>query len=170
MTAFEAIIQRQSVRAYADQPVPPELIQQLLAAAFAAPSANNSRPWEIIVVTDQVLREQLSQTHTWSGFIKHAPLVLVMCGNPRKSPGHWLEDVCAAIENVLLAAPALGLASCWVAARGDAENEREDHVRAALGIPSDINVVALLPIGYPASPLKPRSLRLIKEAIHRERW
>lgn len=168
---LDAIIQRQSVRSYdGGRPVPAETVRELLEAGFAAPSANNSRPWEVVVVTDEGLRDRLSQTHSWSYFVKEAPVVFAVCGDPRKSPDHWLEDCSALIENLLIAAQALGLGACWVAACGGEGNEREVHVRSALGIPDEIRPVALIPVGYPAEALKRRSPRLLTQALHYERW
>jgi nitroreductase len=168
---LDAIIQRQSVRSFdGSRPVAQETVVQLLEAGFAAPSANNSRPWEVLVVTDAALRDQLAETHNWSYFVKDAPVVFVVCGDPRKSPEHWVEDCSAMVENLLIAAQALGLGACWVAACGDPERKRQAHVRTALGIPDEIYPVALIPVGYPREQLKRRTPRVLTQALHYERF
>jgi len=168
---FDAIIQRQSVRSFdSSRSVPHETVLQLLEAGFAAPSANNSRPWEVVVVTDAGLREALSETHTWSYFAKDAPVVIAVCGDPRKSPEHWVEDCSAMVENFLIAAQALGLGACWVAACGDPEKKRQAHVRTTLGIPDEIYPVALIPVGYPKEQFKRRTPRVMTQALHYDRF
>jgi len=168
---LDAIIQRQSVRSFdSSRPVAQEMVRQILEAGFAAPSANNSRPWEVVVVTDDKLRDQLSETHSWSYFVKEAPVAIAVCGDPRKSPDHWLEDCSAMVENMLVAAQALGLGACWVAACGDPDKKREAHVRKTLGIPDEVHPVALIPIGYPTEQFKRRSPRLLAQSLHYERF
>jgi len=169
MELMSAIANRRSVRSYSPRPVPPELLEQVLGAAVCAPSANNCRPWQIVVVQDAARRERLAQTHQWSRFASQAPVILVACGDRRASPTYWVEDVSAAVENMLLAAHGLGLASCWIGIRDDTD-EHERAVRAALGIPEQIGVLALLPLGYPAEPVGERQPRDPAPHVHRESW
>jgi len=169
MDLMRAIVDRSSVRSYADRPVPPELLEQVLQAGVCAPSANNSRPWHIVVAQREDLRQALAQTHEWSTFAAGAPVVLVICGDRRQSETYWIEDCSAAVENMLLAAHALGLASCWIAVRGET-GESERHVRGVLGIPEHVGVLALLPLGYPAQAAAARAPRPAAAHVHRETW
>jgi nitroreductase len=169
---LEAIAKRCSVRSYTDEPVSEEDLQQVLEAALSAPSANNARPWHIVVVTDSEKRRQLSQVHGYARFCADSPVVLAFCADGKRQSHWWVEDTSAAVENALIQAAALGLGTCWVGIRGGGPGhgpEREDKVRALLGIPDHIRVLALVSLGHPAAepPSKPAGPM---DAIHREAW
>lgn len=171
---LEAIAQRCSVRAYTGEPVSEEELQQVLEAALSAPSANNVRPWQIVVVTDESTREKLAEVHQWAGFCAQSPVVLVFCADATRQPHWWIEDTCAALENALIQAAALGLGTCWVGIRGGEGDggpgpEREQYVRAALNIPEHIRVLALVSLGHPAVDPKPKPAGPMA-AVHREVW
>lgn len=151
---LDLIKKRRSIRKYTDEPVSDEDIQALLEAAMAAPSANNSQPWTFIVVREAELRQKLAQTHPWSKMAADAAVVFVVCGDPRRS-SHWVEDTSAATENLLLAATALDLGTVWVGVYP--KEQREQHVRQALGIPENLRVLCLVPTGHPAESKPPRT-------------
>jgi nitroreductase len=94
----------------------------------------------------------------------NAPLVIAVIGDPSASE-HWVEDCSAAAENLLLAAAALDLGSVWVAVYPRAEGEA--RVRSILGIPADLRVLCLLPIGHPAESKPPRT-RYEESKVHDE--
>ena len=79
-----------------------------LDAAFAAPSANNARPWHFVLVRDPTTRSRLKGLHQWNWMLDKAPLVIAVLGNDDDDPW-WIEDCAAATENILLEATALGL-------------------------------------------------------------
>ncbi|MHB9032583.1 MAG: nitroreductase family protein [Anaerolineae bacterium] len=152
---LDAIFRRRSIRRYADTPVEADKLHLLLEAAMAAPSACNLKPWEFIVVTEpeQVnrLRACIGRTN---GRTYNAPAVLVVCGNTGKIP--WQGDAgqldcAAAIENLMIAAPALGLGTVWI---GDFD---PPAVKALLGIPEQVQVISLVCLGYPAEAKEPRT-------------
>ncbi|HEY74709.1 MAG TPA: nitroreductase family protein [Thermoflexia bacterium] len=151
---MDLIKKRRSIRKYTDEPVSDEEIRTMLEAAMAAPSANNSQPWEFVVVRDADLRRQLAQTHPWSGMCAGAPVVFVVCAHESRS-SHWVEDASAATENLLLAAAGLDLGAVWVGIYPN--QEREAHVRKVLGIPDDVRVLCLVPVGHPAESKPPRT-------------
>jgi len=163
---LSTIKKRRSIRKYTDQAVTDEEIRQLLEAAMAAPSANNIQPWEFVVVKDPDLKRELAQTHSWSDMAADAAVVFVVCGNERASR-HWIEDASAATENLLLAATALGLGAVWVGVYPD--SNREAHVRQALGIPREMRVLCLVPVGHPAESKPPRT-KYTESKVHYERW
>jgi len=169
---LDAIQQRASVRSYTDEPVCEDDLQQVLEAALSAPSANNVRPWHIVVVTDADKRRQLSGVHQWASFCAEVPVVLAFCADARQQPHWWVEDTSAAVENALIQAAALGLGTCWVGIRGGSPGhgpECEDKVREVLGIPDDVRVLAIVSLGHPTS--KPHSRPAgPMDAIHREGW
>lgn len=161
---LEWIFKRRSIRAYTDAPVSDEEVQALLRAAMAAPSANDVRPWAFVVVHDAERKEALSRTHPWSHMCAEAALVIAVLGDPSASD-HWVEDCSAATENLLLAASALDLGSVWVGIYP--RKEREAHVRSILGIPDDLRVLCLLPVGHPAESKGART-RYEETKVHRE--
>lgn len=171
---LDAIRNRCSVRSYADTPVAEEDLEQILEAALAAPSANNVRPWHIVVVTDDQKRASLAAVHQWAGFCAQSPVVLVFCADSRRQPHWWIEDACASLENALIQAAALGLGTCWVGIRGGSGEEgpgpeREELVREVLGIPEEIRVLGLVSLGHPAGETKPKPPGPM-DAIHHESW
>jgi nitroreductase len=164
---LDAIRKRRSIREYTPLPLTEEQVRLLLEAAMLAPSANDSRPWEFVVVRDEALRMQLARTHSWSGMAAQAPAVFVMLGDERRSPRHWVEDTSAATENLLVQAAAMGLGAVWVAVYP--EQSREEYVRQALGIPAHLRVLCLVPVGHPASPKPPRD-RFEEKRVHYDRY
>ena len=169
MDIFQAIEQRRSVRSYADQEVEEEKVRKVLEAGIRAPSANNRQEWRFVVVRDPELRTELIDAAHGQRFVGEAPVVIVACAAESDhimSCGHpsHLIDVAIAVDHMTLAARALGLGTCWVGAF-DA-----NAVRQILGIPEDIEVVHLIPMGYPADWPAPRSRRTLDNLVHYDRW
>lgn len=165
-TVLDTIKKRRSIRKYTDETVTDEQIRQLLEAAMAAPSGSDIQSWEFVVVKDPAIKRQLAQTHTWSRMVANAAVVIVVCGNERASH-HWIEDTCAATENLLLAVTALGLGAVWVGIHPNAD--REAHVRRVLDIPEGIRVLCLVPVGHPAESKPPRT-QYTESKVHYEKW
>jgi nitroreductase len=163
---LDMIKKRRSIRRYTDQVVTDEQIRQLLEAAMAAPSGSNIQPWEFVVVKDPDLKRQLAQTHTWSHMAADAAVVFVVCGNEHASH-HWVEDTSVATENLLLAAAAMNLGAVWVAIHPTAA--REVPVRQLLGIPEEIRILCLVPVGHPAESKPPRT-QYRESKVHYEGW
>lgn len=168
---LDAIAKRASCRSFRPDPVPDEIVEELVKSALCAPSANNTRPWHLIVVRDAEKRKALSLTHQWAFFCAESPVVIAVCGDEKRSPHWWPEDCAAAVENILIQATALGLGTCWVGVRGSPERgmEREEHVSAVLGIPDHVRVSALIAVGFPAAAPKPKGPGPL-EAVHQEGW
>jgi len=126
MSLLDVILRRASVRRYIKKPVPREVLMKILEAGRRAPSAMNLQPWHFIVITDQRTKEALSHRR-WTGFLREAAFIIVGCGEKDKK---WSTvDVAIALQNMVLAAEALGLGSCWI---GDFD---ESEVKKLLGIP-----------------------------------
>ncbi|MEN3186095.1 MAG: nitroreductase family protein [Atribacterota bacterium] len=166
MDALEVLKTRRSVRRFRTLPVEKEKIEEIIDCARFAPSAINIQPWEFIVVTEDKKREEVARLTDYGKFIREAPvLIAVFC----KDTKYYLEDGCAATENILLAAWALGLGSCWVA--GDKKPYAES-VRKVLQVPEGYRLVSLIPLGYPevipttGSALK----RNLHEVLHWEKF
>jgi nitroreductase len=168
--AIEAIMGRRSIRRYEDRPVEPEKVETLLRAAMAAPSAGNQQSWRFVVVTDRTRLDRLAEATPYSGMLKHAPLAIVVCGDTtsEKYPeDYWVEDASAAMENLLVAAHAVGLGACWLGYHP--RQDRKDNAREILGIPEGVDTLGVASIGYPAEE-KPPADRYNEDHVHRERW
>ncbi len=150
MDFYEVIRTRRSIRSYKPDPIPEEALNRILEAARIAPSGVNRQPWKLIVVKDEALKRRLVAACHNQEFIAEAPVVIVACGyNIHWNRGGYmgelsmLMDVSIAFTHLILAARAEGLGTCWI---GSFDNE---EVKKILGVPEDVNVVALTPLGYP---------------------
>ena len=169
MDTFEAILTRRSVRKYKDKPVPEDVVRQLLQAAMAAPSAANEQPWHFVVVKERKTLDQVPTFHPHSHMLKQAALAILVCEDPSLEvyAGRGQLDCSAATMNILLAAHAMGLGAVWVGIYP--VEERMNKIRQLLGIPSGVNPIALVSIGYPDE--KPSGGDRFKpERVHFERW
>jgi nitroreductase len=119
---LDLIKKRRSIREYTDEAVSDAAVKTMLEAAMAAPSANNSKSWEFVVVRRGDLRQQLARMKTWSSMCAGASVVFVVCGNQGHSR-HWVENTSAATENLLLTAASLDLGAVWIAVYPDREYE-----------------------------------------------
>ncbi|MGQ9479659.1 MAG: nitroreductase family protein [Thermoproteota archaeon] len=166
MNVIEAIRTRRSIRKYKDTPVEEEKIIQCLDAARWAPSANNSQPWEFIVVRDPESRKKLAEIHRYGRFMAESPVVVVFVANPRKSENWYHGDVAVAVQNFLLAAQSLGLGTCWI---GVLNTPFEEPIKRLLGVPEELRILCTVSVGYPyESPT--RSRRPLEEILHWERY
>lgn len=169
MDALEAIFTRRSIRRYEDKPVPDELVQKLLAAAMAAPSARNEQPWQFVVLTDRTLLGEVPRITPNAPMAAHAPLGILICGDLRleKSAGYWVVDCSAAAQNMLLAAHALGLGAVWCGVYP--RPERMEGFSRLLGLPEEVKPHSLILVGYPAER-HGREDRFRPERVHYQRW
>ena len=157
MNFFELAKSRWSVRAYKDTPIEEEKMQLILEAGRVAPTAKNYQPQRIYVATSKEAREKLKSVCrcTWD-----APVVMVVCYDRERDyhsklmPGYESGEKDASIvcTHMMLQAADLGIGSCWVG------YFNPDQVAEVLGLPENITVTALLPIGYPAENAAPLPL------------
>ena len=147
MDFYEVIKQRKSVRRYTAQQVPEDALMRVLEAARIAPSWKNLQCWRFVVVDDP---EQIAKAFPTVSKVHNAPMYIVVCANPEQS-GHkdgkdyYLVDAAIAMEHIVLAAAAEGLGTCWLGAAFD-----EAVVKFELGLPQNLRVVAVTPLGYAA--------------------
>jgi len=161
----EVIISRRSIREFEEKKVEKELISRILEMAFYSPSSHNRRPWYVIVVTSRELLEKLSYAKPHATPLKNASLALVICADENISDV-WIEDSSIFAEHVQLAATNLALGSVWIQIRKRMHDENmtaEDYVRSLLGIPSNIKVLCIIGIGYPAEKKEKHRKEEIKE-------
>ncbi|RME65913.1 MAG: NAD(P)H-dependent dehydrogenase/reductase [Nitrospirae bacterium] len=171
---IELLRKRRSIRRYEDRQIEDEKVQLLVEAALRSPSSRGLNPWEFIVVRDRAALEALSRAKPHgSGFLKGAPLGIVVCADPQRADT-WVEDTSIASIIIQLQAEDLGLGSCWVQIRmreHDSETSAEDYVKKVLGLPEHLRVESIIAIGYPAErkPGHPKEA-LPYEKIHYERF
>lgn len=161
MDALEMLRTRRSVRAYKPEPVRKEDIETIIDCARLAATAINKQLWDFVVVTDVSMRKKIADATDHGPFIADAPVCIVVLCRDEK---YYLEDGCAATQNILLAARALGLGSCWVA--GD-KKPYADEVAKMVGAPEGRKLVSLVPLGYPAEENAPGK-RTVDEVLHWE--
>lgn len=152
MDAIECLKTRRSIRKYKNKEVSDKLIREVIECACCAPSAMNSQPWEFIVVKKLDLKTKLSSVHKYCGFLKDAPVVIVVCCNKDRlnfSPSSDLLSPAAAIENLLLAAHANGLGACWIYIKDFDEPEIELKVKDILDLPDNQIVISQVSLGWP---------------------
>lgn len=184
METLEAIRTRRSIRKFSDRPVEAEKLQAVLEAVRQAPSWSNLQCWRLVVVTKQEVREKISELSFVESFfavygyksnpaqkgLAQAPIVLVACAVPSKSGNlhgqqYYMADMGIATQNLMLAAHDQGLGTVFVGVY------EEDQIKELLGIPEEIKIVGLFPLGYPAGEAKSGPPRKpLEELVHYEQW
>jgi len=166
--ALDLMLARRSIRRFTTQDVSLEDEQKLIDAAFAAPSADNARPWHFVCVRDAKTRRRLKDMHRWTWMLDKAPLIIAVLGRAAEHPW-WIEDCSAATENILLEATALGLGAVWCGMREDPDAVvgYERTCCEALGAPPDEwRAVALIAIGHPGETKEPRTQRQVSKVSY----
>ncbi len=166
MDFLDIIKTRRSIREYQDKAIPKEALEKIVDAARFAATARNVQPWEFVVVTAKVNLEKIAELAENGRFIKEAHACIAIFSIDTK---YYLEDGCAATENVMLAARALGIGSCWVA--GDKKTYCVD-IAKLLNVPDSYKLVSLISLGYPKSEkeFNLKEKRALKDLIHWERF
>ncbi|MFH1414039.1 MAG: nitroreductase family protein [Candidatus Omnitrophota bacterium] len=165
MNFLETLKRRRSVRDYANKTIPREDLRKLVDVARFAPTARGVEPWEFIIITERALLDKLGDLAENGRFLSGAAAcIAVFC----KDTKYYLEDGCAATQNILLAATALGIGSCWVA--GDKKTYCS-QVSVILNVPAGFKLVSLISLGYPDSEdaFKIKDKRILDDLIHWEK-
>ena len=169
MDVLEAIFTRRSIRQYQPTPVPDELLDKILAAGMAAPSAGNQQPWQFVIICKRDLLDKIPSISPYTEMVRQVSTAILVCGDLRleRFKGYWMQDCCAAVENILLAAHGLGLGAVWTAVYP--EDSRIDGFRELVGLPEHVIPLALVPIGYPNTPSASVN-RFNRTRIHYDGW
>jgi nitroreductase len=161
MDALEAIRKRRSIRKFTDAAIPKPDLETIIDAGRLAATGSNRQPWDFVVVTARDAVARFSAAGSW---IDQAAAVVAVVMDPQSR--WWVEDGAAAIQNMLLAAAALGYGGCWV--EGDAL-PREEQFKQMLGVPQEKRVLAIVPLGVPAeSPEKKK--KPLADVLHWEKF
>jgi nitroreductase len=194
VTDFFAVVHAQrACRAFSDAPVSDDLVARVLDAATFAPSAENRQPWEFVVVRDPELRDRIGDLmkRAWeahgrehsvtrlapevfadvdqgaTGTIRAAPVLIVVAADTTRGlPATVPSSIYPAIQNLLLAAGALGLGSALTTIA----TLFADELRDAVGLPEAVVPVAVVPLGIPARPLGPPRREPFAAHTHRDRY
>jgi nitroreductase len=158
---------RRSIRVYQDNPIPQDLLLQILEAGRWAPTGANLQPWHFIVVTDQETRRRVGEVARFffikSSHVEKAPVVLVLGFDTRKGK-YGRYDVTLAGGNMMTMATHLGLGTCWIGAFD------EPRVKEILEIPKSIEVVGLITLGYPGEDAEVPPRVELEKIVHWEWW
>jgi len=166
MKTLELLKSRKSVRAYQDKTLNKDDIEKIVDCARFAATARNVQPWEFVAVIESKTLESLAALADNGRFLSQAKAcIAVFCGDTK----YYLEDGCAATQNLLLAASMLGIGSCWVA--GD-KKPYVPQVSALLGVPEQYKLVSLVALGYPRKEDEAGKAqkRPLKEVLHWEKF
>lgn len=162
MSCLETIFNRRSVRRYKSEPISESVLKNILEAGRLAPSADNAQPWHFIVVDNPEIKKEIAKYSRWNNFIDDAAIIIVGCGY---SNNEWSSvDVSIALENMVIAAEAQGVGSCWI---GDFE---EENVKSLLGVPAELKIIALISFGYPAEKPRIPKKKNLHEIVHYNRF
>lgn len=151
MDLLELISTRRSIRRFKPDPVPSEMLEQILEAARWAPTAGNLQAWRLMVLTNEADRERVRRRD--NDFLPSAPVVLVFLADGSTSEKRYgkrgatlyaIQDATIACTQAMLAAWEQGLGSCWIGAFDEAQ------IRGKLGLARTLRPVVMLPLGWPA--------------------
>lgn len=173
MDFFQVVRDRRSIRKYKDTPVEREKIEQILDAARLAPSWKNMQCWRFLVLSEEEKKRRVldafPESNPGTKAIASAPVVIVVCANPAESDvengiPYFVADASIAFEHLCLAAHALGLGTCWMGWYN------EEQIKLSLGIPPEMRIVGITPLGYPDQEPKPRPRKELKDIAFFEQW
>src|SRR5512135_268813 len=163
MEVFEAVRTVLAVRAYQDKPVPPDVVRRIVEAARLTASSMNGQPWHFVVVEKRDTLRKLGEAVRTGPYIAQAPLAIAVA--TEKSP-YAVSDASRAIQSMILTAWSEGVGSNWTGFMG------LNEVKSLLGIPETLDVLAVLPFGYPvrgqSKGIKKR--KPLSQVAYRERF
>jgi nitroreductase len=163
LEVFEAVRTVLAVRQFRDEPIPTDVVREIVEAGHLTASAGNQQPWHFIVVQDKETLHKLGELATHGPYIAQAPLAIVVAGE--KTP-FAVSDASRAIQDQILTAWSHGVGSNWVGF------SNLPQVKPVLGIPDNIDVIAIVPFGYPAKKVGKgnKKRKPLGEVVHNEHW
>jgi nitroreductase len=163
MEVFDAVRTVLAVRQFQEKPVPEPLVRQIVEAGHLTASSRNGQPWHFIIIEDKEMLRKLGTLVPTGPYIAQAPLAIVV--GMEHSP-YAVSDASRAIQSMVLTAWAQGIGSNW------AGFENLTQVNPVLGIPQEIELLAILPFGYPVAAVGKgqKKRKPLGEIAHRERW
>ncbi len=162
MDAIDCIKSRKSIRSYSNKSIQKDILQDIVNYGRLAATARNIQPWEFVVIREKNTLRKLSDICDSGPFLKEAEAaIIVICKNTK----YYLEDGCAAVQNILLGANAHGVGSCWIA------GNKKPYAKEILSIVNGTNLklIAIISLGYPASETTAKPKRELSEVMHWEK-
>ena len=164
MEVFDAIRTVLAVRQFRDQPIPEPVVKQIVEAGHLTASGGNQQPWHFVVVQNKETLRQLGTLATSGSYIAQAPLAIVV--GIEKGSRLGVSDASRAIQDMVLTAWAHGVGSNWVG------YHNLEQVKPLLAVPDEIEVLAIIPFGYPVQSLGKgnKKRKPLGEVAHSEKW
>jgi nitroreductase len=157
---IETIKQRRSIRKYENRKISKDILKDLVDCARLAPTGYNNQPWTFVVVEEQELRDEIANKAKYGKFIHDAgACIAVFCEEDAETA---IEDACAATENIMIAAKAYDLGTCWVNSHQKAHSEA---VKELLNCPREMELMTLIAVGYPAESEKNISKKSLDQVL-----
>lgn len=145
---IDLILTRRSIRKFSSEPIEEEKLENILKCAAFAPTAKNTKAWKFLVTKDKMLINKVINAHPYSAPLKTADALIAVCIDFDKVlDGYAPVDASAATQNILLAAHAYGIGSCWMGVYPNAN--RIDALKRIFELPESIDVINLVALGYP---------------------
>jgi nitroreductase len=167
MDVRKAIESRREITKYLDKDIPKQILENVLEAAYYAPSGNNLLSREFILVTDRKNLDHLSTSTPFVPWLKKAKAAVVVTGRPDISK-YWVQDASIASGYIWLAAVENGLGAAfgaiYHATDPEESKKRETIVKNTLSIPNDRRIISIIGLGYPIETLKPKKM-LPRESV-----
>lgn len=165
MELFEAVRTVLAVRAYQDKPVPQDLIRRIVDAAHLTASSRNGQPWHFIVIEDKEKLRRIAPLAKTGPYLDQAPVAIAVAYD--KDSVYGVSDTSRAIQSMILTAWSEGVGSNWVGFDGTLND-----VNAEIGLPDNLQLVGVLPFGYPAKKLGKgkKNRKPFGEVVHKERY
>ena len=196
-TLLEGINRLRSIREFKPDPIPREILTKILAAATKAASGSNTQPWEFIVVEDPKVKARLKgpMLETWMKRLaasnmssqtrkvyddatemlrntEQVPAIIYCCfdrSKSSKSEEVQYASILPSVQNLMLAAHALGLGTC-LTVHGSTSTRGEAEVKKILGVPDHIKIACLVYLGYPTREYGPPRRRPLENYVHYNTW
>jgi len=171
MGVIDLIRDRRSIREYIERDIPYEDILEILEAARWAPSSGNLQNWYFVIVKNRDAIEKIAKA-TRQEFVKNSNTIIVVCSDDKlveslygdRGKMYAIQNVAAAIQNMLLVATEKGIGTCWV---GDFD---EDEIKSIIEAPKDISIHAIITLGYYSKKPEPPKRKSLDEIVFFEKW
>ena len=173
---------QRAIRTFTEEAVPDDLVNQVLTAAIHGPSGSNTQPWHFIVVRDPTVKQAISEVYEEARAagptpsaggarqpLAAAPVLIVACVNTPASGRAGFQtgaSIYPSVQNILLAATALGLGSCLTTLH----RRRKARIHEILGIPEHIESAAIIPLGWPDRDYGPNRRPPLAQFVMYDRW
>ena len=167
---MKEIYSRRSVRKYKSDALDAQQIKQIIRAGSYAPSAGNEKPWHFIVITKRETLEAITAFHPYTQMLKTAPVAIIACAdltNVKYEGNFWIQDMAAAVQNMLLEATSMNLGSCWCGVYPNPV--LVDNLSMLLDLPSNIVPAAIVALGV-ADEHREVEERYEESRVHYDKW